>query len=147
MRTFIILLFTFSLSFGQSKNLSKKEILQFLKGKDLKNWTTCDSDSLYYKSEIIYLDDIQDFECWKYVTWRFKSLKKFWLINGTKKHGLTSTTILTENNFYHLKIIDKKNDITFKIYDKKKLIETFLVIDAGYNDVLKCNRITLKRIK
>jgi hypothetical protein len=147
MRTLIILLFTISLSFGQSKGLSKEDILQILKENDSKNWTTCDSDSLFYKSEIIYLDNIQDFKCWKYVTWRFKSLKEFWLVNGEKKHGLTKTTILTENNFYRLKIIDKENEITFKIYRKEKLVETFLAIDAGYNDSLKCNRITLKRIK
>ena len=82
---------------------SNKEV-SILKENDKKNWTSCDSDSLYYKSKIIYLDDIQDFKCWKYVTWNFKSLKKFWLLNGEKKHGLTKTTILTKNNFYRFSI-------------------------------------------
>jgi hypothetical protein len=147
MKTLFILIFTFSLSFGQNRSFSKKELLHILKENDKKNWTSCDSDSLYYKSKIIYLDDIQDFKCWKYVTWNFKSLKKFWLVNGEKKHGLTKTTILTKNNFYRLKIIDKKNEIKLKIYKKGKLMEAFLVIDAAYNESLKCNRISLKRIK
>jgi len=121
MRTLFILLFTFSLSFGQNRSFSKKEVLHILKKNDKKKWTSCDSDSLYYKSEIIYLDDAQDFKCWKYVTWKFKSLKKFWLVNGKKNHGLTSTTILTEKNFYRLRIINKKNEITLKIYNKKNL--------------------------
>jgi hypothetical protein len=141
-------LFFSSIIFGQNNNPTKKNILELFKHNKFKSWVSCNQDSLFFKSDTIYLEDSFDYtKCNQTITWRFNNLKSFWQVNGKSyENGTSSTIIMTEKDHYKLKITEHGNGTFLKIYNKKTLKNTYLVLIAGYNQNLKRNRITLIRI-
>jgi hypothetical protein len=148
MNQFFSLIFFSSIIFGQNNNPTKKNILELFKHNNFKSWVSCNQDSLFFKSDTIYLDDSFDYiKCNQTITWRFNNLKSFWQVNGKSYgNGTGSTIIMTEKDHYKLKITEQGNGTFLKIYNKKTLKNTYLVLNAGYNQNLKRNRITLIRI-
>ena len=148
MKQLFSFLFFSSIIFGQNNNPTKKNILELFKHNNFKSWVSCNQDSLFFKSDTIYLDDSFDYiKCNQTITWRFNNLKSFWQVNGKSYgNGTGSTIIMTEKDHYKLKITEQDNGTFMKIYNKKTLKNTYLVLNAGYNQNLKRNRITLIRI-
>lgn len=144
---FSFLLFS-SMIFAQNNIPSRKKILEVLKYNTLKSWVSCNRDSLFFKSDTIYLDVTFDYiKCNETITWSFDKLKSFWQVSGKSNgDGTGSTIIMTEKDYYKLKITEEENGTFIKIYNKKNLKNTFLVLSAGYDQNLKRNRIALKRI-
>lgn len=148
MKQLFSFLFFTSIIFGQNNNPTKKNILELLKYNNLKSWVSCNQDSLFFKSDTIYFDERFDYiKCNQTITWSFDNLKSFWQVNGKSNgNGTSSTMIMTEKDHYKLKITEQENGTFLKIYNKKTLKNTFLVLSAGYNQNLKRNRIVLIRI-
>ena len=150
MKLIIIFLFTYSIMLGQTPSPSKKDFLETLDYNNLKTWTSCNINGEFFKSEIVYLDDLFNYiDCKEYVTWRFDNLKSFHQFEGKSGngHGIAITKPMTKNDCYKIKIVEEKTQTILNIYNQKVLIESFIVLSAGYDSSLRRNRLTLKRIK
>lgn len=147
MKLIITFLFAFSISFAQSPR--KKDFLETLDYNNLKTWTTCNVDSVFLKSDTIYLDDLFDYvNCKEQVTWHFENLKSFWQVSSwSLENGMGKTKIMTEKDHYKIKIIENEKETLLKVYNKRILIETYQILSAGYDSKLRKNRLVLKRIR
>ncbi len=150
MKLNIILFFICLNTFCQDTNLSKKELIKILKENNSKKWSTCNRDSLFFKSDSIYFyGNYCESECIETIEWRFESSKSFWqpTFYHSREYGTARSPIMTEKDHYRLKIEEYKNQTFFKIYNKKILNATFLVFSAGYDSKTSCNKLILKRVK
>lgn len=149
MKILISLFLIQSIAFGQNVDSTKKNFLETLDYNNLKTWTSCNKDSSFFKSDTVFLDDIFNYiDCAEYITWRFDNLKSFWQFSGqSKQSGIQVTKVMNEKDHYRLKIFENKNETLLKIYNKRVLVETFIIIDAGYDTKLRRNRLTLRRVR
>ena len=146
MKLIITFLLTFALTFAQSP--LKKDFLETLEYNNLKTWTTCNVDSVFFKSDTIYLDDLFDsVNCKEQITWSFENLKSFWQVTSwSLENGMGKSKIMTEKDHYKIKIIENEKETLLKVYNKRILIETYKILSAGYDSKLRKNRLVLKRI-
>jgi hypothetical protein len=149
MKTLIILFSVYSIAFGQNVDSTKKNFLETLDYNNLKTWTSCNQDSSFFKSDTIFLDDIFNYiDCREYVTWRFDNLKSFHQFSGqSQPSGISITKVMTDKDYFKFKIIENKDQTFLNLYNKKVLVETFIILNAGYDNKLRRNRLSLKRVK
>ena len=138
------------ISFGQSDNVTKKELIENFKKKDSysRQWITCNTDSTFYKSDTLYFHDrLNYYRCKKYIIWGFDNSKTFYQVEGEKFNHYDGVKVITENDWYKIKIIEEKNRIILNIFKQKKLIGSFIVHELGYFYEERWNRLVLIRIK
>ena len=83
----------------------------------------------------------------KYIIWGFDNSKSFYQVEGENFNNYDGVKLITENDWYKIKIVEEENETLLNIYNQKKLIESFIVHELGYNEKEKWNRLTLIRKK
>ena len=138
------------MSFGQTNKVTKKQLSENFKKKDsyTRQWITCNKDSTFYKSDTLYFHDrLNYYRCKKYIIWGFDNSKSFYQVEGENFNNYDGVKLITENDWYKIKIVEEENETLLNIYNQKKLIESFIVHELGYNEKEKWNRLTLIRKK
>lgn len=144
--TLIILLF--QISNGQINKVQKRELVKYFKKKNNfeRQWISCNSMNEFYNSDTLYFHDgINYNQCKKYIIWGFINSKKIYQVEGENYNNYNSVKIITENDWYKIKIIEKENETLINIFKQKKLFQSFKVYELGYNQKEKSNRLLLIR--
>ena len=152
MRNYFIALFflIIQISFGQNYKFTKKQLIENFKKKEsfTRQWITCNTDSTFYKSDTLYFHDrLNYYRCKKYIIWGFDNSKTFYQVEGENFNNYDGVKIITENDWYKIKIIEEENQLVLNIFKQKKMVASFIVYELGYDEKERWNRLILIRKK
>lgn len=133
--------FIFCLKYNaQEQLLSKKALEKIFKHnskQDLPSdyvnmWTSCNTDSTYYKSDTVVIYNWDNYKCHQYLQWKFRLKEKniIYYYFKNKRYGDFGTNGIN----YKLKVKEEKGELFIEIYEyilakgKNDLVEKFKVI-------------------
>lgn len=164
MKKLILIFFLFFLTntaYSQLKHITKKELKTLIKkGIVIKkeeykeSWIICNKDSLYFKSDTLILNGyiyntnhLKD--CCMYIDWTFTNKRKMMQSSTNACNPpVIVGKILTEEDFYRIKLSQKNNKLLLKRYNRGNLIDTYEVLgysESPYGNNEKCRMLTLVR--
>ncbi|UOK42186.1 MULTISPECIES: hypothetical protein [Flavobacterium] len=126
-----IALFTSLISLNISaQSPTKKQVFEAFKSWKYYNsrqWTTCNENEKFFKSDTLYFFDIGDEKCNEFVTWIFKNKKSFSEIRGKTTNGISSIKATTTQDIYKIKVIEKDGKTILQLYNQNKFVNAFIV--------------------
>lgn len=137
----LLLFLVYQAGYCQLKPLNKKELKQLIKEgikarkeeyKD--SWVICNKDSSYFKSDTLILHGniyntrhLKD--CCIYIGWEFTNKRKMAQTSiDSCNPPVIVGKVLTEKDFYKIKLSKKNNKLLLKRYNGSKLIDTYEVL-------------------
>jgi hypothetical protein len=142
----ILLLFLVcNTGYCQLKPLTKKELKTLIKESIIAkkeyysaSWIICNKDSTYFKHDTLLLHgNISNTshlnDCCEYIGWNFTNKKRMYQSSkNTCKPPVSIGKVLTEYDFYKIRIIHKQNKLLLQRYNKGRLIDSYEVL--GYSE-------------
>lgn len=134
--------------FAQSP--SKKEVFEAFKSwknYNSRQWTTCNKDERFFKSDTISFFDIGGERCDEFVTWTFENKKSFYEIRGKTTNGVSTTYLAKPTDLYKIKVLEKNGKTIIELYNQNKFVRAFIVeqlinrFQGGPGNILKLVRI------
>ena len=151
MKIIFFLLYTsfFSISLS-AQSPSKKEVSKAFKSwkyYNSRDWTTCNKNEKFFKSDTLSFYDIQGERCDEFVIWTFKSKKSFYEIRGKTTNGVSITYVAKPTDLYKIKVIEKDGKTIIQLYNQNKFVKAFIVeqlinrFQGGPGNILKLVRV------
>ena len=146
--------------FGQEYNVTKFELNKVFRKSIIQEsrksiftlsnpWVTDNTDSLYYKAEVIKLTNFKSSPervnfCNK-VNWTFYKNNNFIFKESQTCNEPSSSKVVTEKDWIEIILVKSESKLILELYNVNTLIEKFEVISLDYSE-LKID-LTLRRMK